>query len=248
MRVPVVFFFRVLLAVCLCVQPVVCAAGEASPPAADLAAMCEQTGYSWSGPNGVIVVDRRKTEHLGIRDVTYRLDDANGYWIFPPSTTLVSTLAPPPNAGTALNLSIAQLTTDHGVVETCAPSIRGVASKPPADVPSTDGPDVSHLVPTSHTDDSITCEDPFVVSHVVKAVAPNTPALAALNHVTGEVFIRVRLDPAGQLVSADVIKSPSSLLDRAAVASAHLSQYSPSIFRCRPIASDYIFIVDFEAS
>ncbi len=73
------------------------------------------------------------------------------------------------------------------------------------------------------------------------------PALAAIERIGGIVSIDVRLDATGVVRSAAVVRSPSALLNDAALLSATKSHFSPEIFRCRPVAAHYDFVVEFVA-
>jgi len=220
-------------------------AAAAAPPDAGAIA-CDQMGYSWFAPDGTIVVDRRKIDRSGVRDVTYRLDDTSGYWLYAPTGADVVVLLPmPEGAVKPVSVSIAQVTTVQGIVTACAPSVDVPGLKPPADAPALDGPSVDRRVPVAHTADPLTCDDPFAAALVVNAVSPDVPPLAVQEGVSGIVRILIKLDPDGRVTSAVVTKSASSLLSPAALSSARRSQYRPATFRCRPIASEYTFVVEF---
>ena len=244
MRVPIVLLSRLFLTLCLSVLPSVSAAATTPPPDAGAIA-CDQMGSSWLAPDGTIVIDRRKIDHSGVRDVTFRLDDTSGYWLYPPTSAAVVVLPLPDGAGKPLSVSIARVTTVEGVATVCAPSVDAPGAKPPADAPAPDGPSVDRRVPVAHTADPLTCDDPFAAALVVNAVSPDVPPLAVQEGVSGIVRILIKLDPDGRVTSAVVTKSASSLLSPAALSSARRSQYRPATFRCRPIASEYTFVVEF---
>ncbi len=91
------------------------------------------------------------------------------------------------------------------------------------------------------------CANPNAAPKVVNAVAPDTPALAAQQGIAGEVVVQVDLDATSHLVSAKVVKSPSSLLNNAALLSARQSTFQTEIVNCKPQAASYLFNVDFES-
>jgi len=217
----------------------------AVPPLDAGAAACDHRGYAWVLPDGTIMIDRRNVDRSGVRDVTYRLDDANGYWSYPASTALVVALSLPDGAVKPMSISLAQVTTDRGTVTVCPASVDLPGAKPPADAPALDAPSVERLAPSAHTADPVSCDRPFASARVIKPVAPDTPVLAEQQGITGIVSILVQLDPDGNVGAADVTRSPSSLLNLAALTAVRRSQYSPAIFRCRPIASRYIFRMEF---
>jgi len=209
--------------------------------AAPVTAQCGDPGRAWFEPDGTVVVDRRKLAQG--TNAIFRLDDTNGYSLFPATNAPVVVL-PVPNGGAPLNVSIAQIT-ERGTVKTCAPTVDVPAKQSPRDAPVLDGPSVDHLVAASHIADPITCDRPFRDSVVVNAPVPNMPALASAQGVSGIVSVLVVLDPSGQVTSSTILQTPSMLLNEPALSSARQAQYLPALFRCRPIASRYRFVVQF---
>jgi hypothetical protein len=64
--------------------------------------------------------------------------------------------------------------------------------------------------------------------------------------ISGTVSVEVALDATGAVVSATVLSSPSPILNPFAIFSAEHSSFSPTYFRCRPIAARYGFLVEFQ--
>ena len=82
---------------------------------------------------------------------------------------------------------------------------------------------------------------------VVNAVAPDTPPIAAQQGITGTVVVQISLDANNHLVGAKVTKSPNPLLNNAALAAARQSTFKTEIVNCKPTASDYNYLVEFDS-
>ena len=80
---------------------------------------------------------------------------------------------------------------------------------------------------------------------MINAVAPDTPPLAQQQGITGTVNVMVSLDENSKLVAAQVVKSPSSLLNNAALQAARASTFATKIVDCKPVAAQYLYVVDF---
>ena len=91
------------------------------------------------------------------------------------------------------------------------------------------------------------CARPNVDARTVNAVPAETPPLAQQQGISGEVTVVVSLDENSKLVSATVQKSPSSLLNNAALQAAKSSTYQTRIANCKPVADSYRFIVEFQS-
>jgi len=72
------------------------------------------------------------------------------------------------------------------------------------------------------------------------------PALAAAQHVSGEVIVQVTLDEQSRIVASAVVKSSSALLNNAALAAARASTFATAIRGCVPVADSYLFAVLFQ--
>jgi TonB family protein len=92
-----------------------------------------------------------------------------------------------------------------------------------------------------------TCAHPNVPPSVVNAVSPDTPAIAQQQGITGTVSVEIELDVNSKLINAKVIKTPSPILNNAAIAAAKQSTYQTEIVNCKPQASSYRFDVDFQS-
>jgi TonB family protein len=92
-----------------------------------------------------------------------------------------------------------------------------------------------------------TCAKPNADATVVNAVAPDTPALAQQQGITGEVIVEIQLDEHSHLINAKVTKSPNPILNNAALAAARQSTFQTEISNCRPMASSYNYLVEFES-
>jgi TonB family protein len=91
------------------------------------------------------------------------------------------------------------------------------------------------------------CAQPNVDAHVVNPVNPETPAIAQQQGITGEVTVLLSLDENSKIVSATVVKTPSAILNNAALASARQSTFKTKVVNCKPVADSYRFIVEFAA-
>jgi len=208
------------------------------------AVACDRAGWAWEGPGEEIVVDRRRTKRTA-KNTTFRLDDELGYWTFPASHADVVVLVGPDNPRSPLNVSIAQETTSAGVVKTCSPEVNEVGRSRPPDLPALEDPSVEHLLATAHVVDPVACARPFQSSNVAHLSTRAFRPSASIQRIAGVVSVGVSLDPNGAIVSAEVVRSPSPVLNDIALWAAKAATYNPEIFRCRPVSSSYDFDVEF---
>ena len=80
---------------------------------------------------------------------------------------------------------------------------------------------------------------------MVNAVTAETPSIAQQQGISGEVRVIVALDDTSKLLFARVDKTASPLLNNAALQSARTSTYQTKIVNCKPVADQYVFIVEF---
>ena len=80
---------------------------------------------------------------------------------------------------------------------------------------------------------------------LVNGASADTPEMAKEQGISGEVWVEVDLDAGGHLTNATVIKTPSSILNSAALSAARQSTYSPEVADCKPVPGQYKFVVDF---
>ncbi|HTD33229.1 MAG TPA: SIMPL domain-containing protein [Candidatus Elarobacter sp.] len=92
----------------------------------------------------------------------------------------------------------------------------------------------------------VACAQPNVNPRVVHAVEPETPALAQQQNIGGTVQVIVSLDTNSSVTAVRILRSPSAILNAAALAAARQTTFQTQIRDCRPIAADYIYTVDFE--
>lgn len=90
------------------------------------------------------------------------------------------------------------------------------------------------------------CLRPNAPPQTVRAVAPVIPDAARKAGVSGDVAVLIEIDDHGHVVNASVLKSPSTLLDAAALDSARNSQFNPEIRDCVPRGGKYTFVVSFQ--
>lgn len=244
MRVPVVFVFRVLLAACLCVQPVVPAAASDTKSLFDGVTVCDTVGYTWIEENDSIVVDRSWFAASDLHEATYRIDDVNGYWLFPATPATIIEFTIPGGIAGPISVSIAQMTTDQWTVRACAPAIHLPYEQRPASlVPVPVSSSVVHLTPSLHVADPVICEHPFVLSRSAHPIAIERPASVGSRYVPGFLDVLVDLDSQGNALSTHLDRPQFPDLDDAVLSAAMRAQFEPAIFRCRPIASRLFIVV-----
>jgi TonB family protein len=90
-----------------------------------------------------------------------------------------------------------------------------------------------------------TCTTPHVAPHTIQAGPVPYPAEAYQQHLSGTVAVAVTLDDRSQILWAAVQSSPSPLLNDSALSAAENTVFQVQISKCRPIAGDYIFTVEF---
>ena len=92
----------------------------------------------------------------------------------------------------------------------------------------------------------LACANPNVPAKTINTVQPDTPSLAQQQGISGEVTVLVSLDENSKLVGLPTVqKSPSALLNKAAIDAARQTTYQTEIRNCKPIAATYRFIVEF---
>jgi TonB family protein len=87
-----------------------------------------------------------------------------------------------------------------------------------------------------------------VPATTINAAEPETPQIAQQQGITGVVIVQVSLDENSKLVSAQVVKTPSAILNNAALAAARQSTFKTRVANCKPVADTYLFQVEFQQS
>ncbi len=118
---------------------------------------------------------------------------------------------------------------------TAAPSTAPPATPAPAPPTPTPRP-----TPTPQS-----CARPNVPATTIRAVEPDTPAIAQQQNISGTVQVIVSLDANSNVTGTKIQSSPSAILNSAALSAARQSRFQTEIRDCKPIAADYIFSVDF---
>ena len=90
------------------------------------------------------------------------------------------------------------------------------------------------------------CARPNVMATVLHAAPVATPPMAAQQGIEGNVEVIVSLDAESHVVGTRIRTSPSAILNAAAIAATRESTFQTEIRQCRPIAADYIYVVEFE--
>ena len=89
------------------------------------------------------------------------------------------------------------------------------------------------------------CDRPFAAAAVIRAIEPDTPAMAQQQGIIGTVDIAVAIGARNNVESVAVVSSPSAILNASALASARTSVYQTAIAGCKPVPSAYLFSVSF---
>ncbi len=118
---------------------------------------------------------------------------------------------------------------------TAAPSTAPPAT--PAPAPPTPRP-----TPTPQT-----CPRPNVAATTIRAIEPDTPAMAQQQGISGTVQVIVALDESSHITGTSIQSSPSMILNGAALSAAKNSTFQTEIRDCKPIAARYIFSVEFSS-
>jgi len=91
------------------------------------------------------------------------------------------------------------------------------------------------------------CASPNVAAATLQAAQPETPPLAAQQGITGEVSVIVSLDERSHIVGARIAKSPSTILNPAALRAVRDSTFRTEVRDCKPVVADYVFVIDFQS-
>lgn len=79
-----------------------------------------------------------------------------------------------------------------------------------------------------------TCAAPDTEARILSAAQPELPPIAAQQGISGDVVVRVSLDETGRIISATIVKSPSALLNGAALSAARNSTFKAATASCLP--------------
>ncbi len=96
------------------------------------------------------------------------------------------------------------------------------------------------------------CGLPDSRAHVIVAVTPRYPPLAASAATTGSVTVKIALTDTGDVRSAKLYRETvgdrpgAAEIIRASILAAAASSYAPEVTKCRPIAGRYLFRVDYK--
>ena len=89
------------------------------------------------------------------------------------------------------------------------------------------------------------CARPNAPAVVLRAVEPDTPAIAQQQNIGGTVQVVVDLDERSEVTGARLQSSPSAILNAAALSAARRSTYRTQIRDCRPVPSEFVFSATF---
>jgi protein TonB len=120
-----------------------------------------------------------------------------------------------------------------------------VASGPPAPTagPATAPPATPQPTPTPPR-----CSQPHKDATTTRPVEPDYPDMARQQGAVGTTQVKVSLSATGSVIDATVYKgSGNQFLDRAAIAAAKASSYSPEVEDCQRVPGVYLFRADFSS-
>ena len=128
-------------------------------------------------------------------------------------------------------------------------STQGVPQGVPSGVPTTAPTVTPTTAPTPvPTPTPLACANPNVPPRTLSAYLPETPAIAQQQGIQGTVEVIVSLDEASKQVAAPVVRrSANKVLEKAAVDAASKSRFQTEIKNCKPLASKYVFVVEFQS-
>jgi len=89
------------------------------------------------------------------------------------------------------------------------------------------------------------CAVPNKDATMITPASADTPEMAKEQGISGSVEVEVDLDALGHVTGTSVIKTPSSILNSAAITAARQTTYAPQISDCKPVPGQYKFVVDF---
>ncbi len=88
------------------------------------------------------------------------------------------------------------------------------------------------------------CDEPNRDSHPVHSISADLPALARQQGISGDVTVSVSLDEQSQVVTSRIIKSPSPLLNGAAINAVGAATYQTRLVNCAPVSDTFNLIVE----
>ncbi len=115
--------------------------------------------------------------------------------------------------------------------------------------PSCTGAATSTAPPASPAPTPAACPDPNQEAHTIEQAQPNYPQSASelgLGPVT--VVVIVTVGPTGNLVGATIGSDPAhnSAIEQEALRVARTTTYAPHLVNCKPVTSEYQYVIDFE--
>jgi TonB family protein len=81
---------------------------------------------------------------------------------------------------------------------------------------------------------------------VLHAVFPEEPRSAQEQGISGDVAVMITLDETSKIVSATIQKSPSSLLNQAALNAALESTFQTRVVDCKPVGGTFTYVLSFQ--
>jgi TonB family protein len=78
------------------------------------------------------------------------------------------------------------------------------------------------------------CATPDRAPQLLRLAAADNPPMAQQQGISGDVVVRVTLDASGAVTGAQIVSSPSAILNFAALAATRASTYQPGLQSCKP--------------
>jgi TonB family protein len=91
------------------------------------------------------------------------------------------------------------------------------------------------------------CANPNVPPKTLNAVAPDTPDIARQQGITGVVEVKVDLNEKSQITGVSIYRSPNPVLNKPAMDAAKASKFQTEVQNCLPLASSYLYRVEFQS-
>ena len=79
----------------------------------------------------------------------------------------------------------------------------------------------------------------------LRAVMPDTPAMARQQGIAGTVQVLVSLDADSRVVDATIQHSPAPILNASSLASAMKATFRTAIHDCKPVPSKYLYSIEY---
>ena len=89
------------------------------------------------------------------------------------------------------------------------------------------------------------CQNRNAFGQTIDDSPPDVPLEARRKNLTGDVDVLLHLDAASVVTSTGILASPNAILNAAARDAARASLFRTEIRHCRPVASNFVFVVSY---